>query len=172
MNAETRRSEILRALTASAGPVSAAALAQRCGVSRQVIVGDVAILRAGGANISATPRGYVLERETGMLPRTVACVHTGEQTRRELEIMVDNGCTVRDVIVEHPIYGQLTGSLELKSRYDVSQFVERLAKTEALPLCVLTDGVHLHTLLCPDEAAFERVKKELGREGFLFKEEE
>lgn len=172
MSADTRRSRILRALQSSIGPISAAALARELGVSRQVIVGDVAILRAGGAEISATPRGYVLERETGMLTRTVACVHTGEQTGHELEIMVDNGCTVRDVIVEHPIYGQLIGSLELKSRYDVSQFVARLARTEAQPLSMLTDGIHLHTLLCPDEAAFARVRAELAQEGFLFREEE
>lgn len=170
-NAETRRAEILRALRLSAGPLSAAALAQSCGVSRQVIVGDVAILRARGEAISATPRGYLMERDTGMLLRTLACVHTGAETRRELEIMVDNGCTVRDVIVEHPLYGQLTGALELKSRYDVGQFMERLTATEALPLSALTDGVHLHTLLCPNEEAFRRVKRDLDRQGFLLNDE-
>ena len=172
MNAEQRRREILDALKASAAPLSATALAQRWGVSRQIIVGDVAILRAGGERISATPRGYVLERETGMLVRTVACVHSGEDMRAELNIMVDNGCTVRDVIVEHPIYGQLIGSLELKSRYDVNQFVARSAESAATPLSALTDGIHLHTLLCPDAEAFCRVKAELKEYGFLLEEKD
>ena len=172
MKAEKRREAILARLMSSAGPVSAAALARDFGVSRQVVVGDVALLRAYGSEISATPRGYVLERDTGMLLRTLACSHSPEDMRRELEIMVDNGCVVRDVIVEHPIYGQLTGSLELKSRYDVGQFVSRSARAEALPLSALTDGIHLHTLLCPDEESYERVLEELGRAGFLLREDE
>ncbi len=172
MKAEQRREAILSRLKASAGPLSAAALARDYGVSRQVIVGDVALLRAFGSEISATPRGYVLERETGMIVRTLACTHSGADMKRELDIMVDNGCVVKDVIVEHPIYSQLIGSLELKSRYDVSQFVSRSAESEALPLSSLTDGIHLHTLLCPDEEAYMRVKAELSEAGFLLPEEE
>ena len=170
MTADERRAAILSRLGSSAGPVAASVLAAQFGVSRQVVVGDIALLRAHGSDISATPRGYVLERDTGMMERTVATVHSGGEMQRELNIMVDNGCIVRDVIVEHPIYGQLTGSLELKSRYDVKNFVERSAQAEALPLSSLTDGLHLHTLLCPDEESFERVRQELGEAGFLYGE--
>ena len=77
----------------------------------------------------------------------------------ELNTIVDNGCTVIDVIVDHPIYGQLTGPLQISNRYEVSQFIERCKKVE--PLSSLTDGIHLHTLSCPDEAAFERTKSAL-----------
>lgn len=171
MNAEVRRQEILKCLQKSGEPVSAASLASCFNVSRQVIVGDVALLRAGGADISATPRGYVLARDDGRTVRTVACVHSAEGMERELEIMVDNGCTVRDVIVEHPIYGQLTGRLELKSRYDVRQFVLRTAQEDARPLSALTDGIHLHTLECPDEEAYERVLRELDAAGILLHQE-
>ena len=172
MNAEARREAILFRLKGSAAPISATALARDFGVSRQVVVGDIALLRAFGNEISATPRGYVLERDTGMITRTLACIHSAEDMKLELDIMVDNGCVVKDVIVEHPIYGQLIGSLELKSRYDVSQFVSRSALSEALPLSSLTDGIHLHTLLCPDEEAYKRVVEELGVAGFLLPEEE
>ena len=168
MTANERRSAIAHELSASAAPISAGALAEKLGVSRQVIVGDIALLRAGGAQISATPRGYVLLRETGMLERSVACVHNAAQTETELNIMVDNGCTVRDVIVEHPVYGQLAGALDLHSRYDVRQFLQRSAETT--PLASLTDGIHLHTLLCPDEEAFQRVKCELADAGLLLAE--
>ena len=103
MRGEERRSALMDILRASVGPVSATALAEHLGVSRQIIVGDVALLRAGGENIAATPRGYICTRETCALRRTVACSHSAEQTGDELRIFVDNGCTVVDVIVEHPV---------------------------------------------------------------------
>lgn len=166
MRGEERRSALMDILRASVGPVSATALAEHLGVSRQIIVGDVALLRAGGENIAATPRGYICARETCALRRTVACSHSAEQTGDELRIFVDNGCTVVDVIVEHPVYGQLVGALDLRSRYDVEEFLRRSAG--AAPLSSLTEGLHLHTLLCPDDAALARVKNQLREKGFLF----
>ena len=168
MTAAQRRTVLLRALTEATQPISASALAEQCGVSRQIIVGDVALLRAGGSDILATPRGYVLARSGDWLVRRVACQHDAAGTEQELCIMVDNGCTVRDVIVEHSVYGQLTGLLELRSRYDVAQYLERAAGSA--PLCSLTDGIHLHTLLCPDETAFQRTKAALAAAGFLLEE--
>ena len=159
MEAAARRQAILDRLRTADRPVSASSLAAELNVSRQIIVGDIALLRAGGAEISATPRGYVLPRATDGITRTIACRHTLEQTGTELDILVDNGCTVLDVIVEHPVYGQLTGPLQISNRYEVSQFIERCKKAE--PLSSLTDGIHLHTLSCPDEAAFERTKSAL-----------
>ena len=167
MNAAERRNTIRNILACSDAPVSAASLAARLGVSRQVIVGDVALLRASGENISATPRGYVVGGHSIGLKRTVACVHTLEGMEDELLIMVDNGCTVLDVIIEHPVYGQLTGELCLSSRYDVRQFADRLINEGASPLSALTGGIHLHTLLCPDNAAFERTRSALSAAGFL-----
>ena len=170
MDAERRGAEIRQKLSRATAPVGAAALAGRFGVSRQVIVGDVALLRAGGAAVTATARGYVAERERTEPVRRVACRHTAGDMERELQIMVDNGCTVLDVIVEHPVYGQLTGALQLASRYDVQQFIRRA--DAAQPLSLLTEGVHLHTLSCPGEDAFARVVEELDRAGFLLRREE
>ncbi len=170
MDAAQRRSGILSVLEQAGQPVSAAALAREFSVSRQIIVGDVALLRAGGADIAATPRGYVLPRDAAALKRTVACVHDRDGMARELEIMVDNGCQVVDVVVEHPIYGQLTGQLHLSSRYDVQEFIRSVSKSSAKPLSDLTGGIHLHTLRCPSEAAFQRVRTQLDQAGFLLKE--
>ena len=167
MNAVNRRENIIRTLRQAADPVSAARLASALGVSRQIIVGDIALLRASGEKITSTPRGYVLS-EGGTSVYTLACVHGVEDTEKELNIMVDNGCTVINVTVEHPIYGQLTGQLQLSSRYDVSQFMEKLRKGEVAPLCQLTGGVHLHALSCPDEACFERTKAALADAGLLY----
>ena len=108
ITAEKRRAALIDCLTAANAPVSASALAAQFSVSRQVIVGDIALLRASGAEISATPRGYVIDRAPSGRSFTVACVHSCEDTAKELNIMVDNGCTVVDVIVEHPIYGQIS----------------------------------------------------------------
>ena len=169
MNALQRRKYIMGRLEEGGAPVSATVLAGELSVSRQIIVGDVALLRAGGARITATPRGYVLERPPEGRRFTIACRHTPEEMARELEIMVDNGCTVENVIVEHSVYGQLVGQLMLSSRYDVAEFIRKVSESGSKPLSDLTGGIHLHTLRCPDEAAFQRVQEELDREGLLVK---
>lgn len=170
MDAQERRQHIARRLDGAQGPVSATTLARECSVSRQIIVGDIALLRAAGANIVSTPRGYLVPREVGGRLRTLVCRHSAAELEPELNIMVDNGCTVIDVAVEHPVYGQLSGRLELSSRYDVGEFIRRVKEEGAKPLSVLTDGIHLHTLRCPDEDAFQRVRTALDAAGFLVKE--
>lgn len=167
MTAAQRRSAIYDQLTHATAPISAAALAQRYQVTRQVVVGDIALLRAEGRSITATPRGYMIPAETG-LKRTIACTHSAEDTQRELFAMVDCGCTVVDVVVEHPVYGQLTAPLALSSRYDVEQFIHRMSVSKAQPLSALTGGVHLHTLSCPSEAVFSHLKETLADMGMLY----
>ena len=100
MNADSRRKEILQLLERQSGPLSAGRLAGRLGVSRQIIVGDIALLRASGTDITATPRGYILTRKSEGIIYKIPCRHGAEDMCRELQIMVDNGCLVRDVIVE------------------------------------------------------------------------
>ena len=168
MRAEERRRAILKYLRQSSRPVSAGFLAERFSVSRQAVVGDVALLRASGADISATPRGYIILKADQGLIRRVACRHDAAGMEAELCAVVDQGCAVLDVIVEHPIYGQLTGPLRLSSRYDVAQFVDRCRQEAAAPLSQLTEGVHLHTVLCPDDGAGRRVREALERLGFLY----
>lgn len=161
MRAGERRQAILEYLRQSSRPVSAGYFAERFSVSRQVVVGDVALLRAAGEDISATPRGYVILKADRGFIRQVACQHDAGRMEAELCAVVDQGCAVLDVIVDHPVYGQLTGPLQLSSRYDVSQFLLRCKEEEARPLSDLTGGIHLHTLSCPDEAAFRRVQSAL-----------
>lgn len=167
MDAQERRQAIARRLEEASGPVSAAVLAREHSVSRQIIVGDIALLRASGADISATPRGYVILPAATGLVRRVAVQHGPDGMEAELNAMVDQGCTVVDVIVEHPLYGQLTGPLQLATRYDVQQFLKRCASADAQPLSNLTEGIHLHTLACPDQAAFDRVRETLRKLGIL-----
>ena len=153
MDAQERRQAIAHKLERAEGPVSASTLAREFSVSRQIIVGDVALLRAGGLDIAATPRGYVMPAQSAGLVRTLACRHRGDQMEAELNAVVDQGCTVVDVIVEHPIYGQLTGPLRLSNRYEVGQFIQRCREESAAPLSLLTEGIHLHTISCPGPEA-------------------
>ena len=169
MNAQARRAAIYEVLRQAKQPVSATALAKQFSVSRQVIVSDVALMRAAGSDIYATPRGYTVTREIGGIVRQIACQHGPEAMRDELNAMVDNGCTVLDVIVEYPIYGQFTGPLQISNRYEVEQFIDHCSKSDAQSLSRLTEGTHLHTLSCPDEEAFARVRAALEQLDILMK---
>lgn len=170
MRAAERRAAILKRLSQADSPISATALAHECDVSRQIIVGDVALLRASGEQIAATPRGYVYTHPDNGLIRQVAVLHTADQTEEELTICVDHGCAVLDVVVEHPVYGQLTGQLQVTSRYDVRLFMERMARESGHSLSELTDGIHLHTLRCQNEAAYLRTCQALDQAGILLKD--
>ena len=161
MNARERREKILQRLQQSDTAISASTLASEYSVSRQIIVGDIALLRAAGNEILATPHGYICERAHDGVICQVACRHDADRMQDELNAIVDQGCTVLDVIVSHPIYGQLTGQLDLSSRYEVAAFIEKSTNAAAQPISILTDGIHLHTLRCPDEAASERVRDAL-----------
>ncbi|MFQ9053326.1 MAG: transcription repressor NadR [Oscillospiraceae bacterium] len=166
MTAEQRRSRISARLHESHQPISATALARELGVSRQIIVGDVALLRAAGQAITATARGYVIPDAGRRAYRARwPAATTAPAPGTKLNAMVDCGCTVVDVIVDHPVYGQLSAPLHLRSRLDVEQFMARMEG--AAPLSQLTDGIHLHSLSCPDEASYEHLKARLRELGFL-----
>ena len=167
MTAAERRNEIKKTLTAATAPISASVLAAKFSVSRQVIVGDIALLRTAGENISATPRGYVIQRTAGGIVHQIVCLHNDVGMIEELNTIVDHGCKVLDVIVEHTVYGALSGELNISTRYDVSLFHEKIKEASVQPLSILTGGVHIHTLACPDEEAFGRVVKELKEKGIL-----
>ena len=149
MQNEARRAEILSTLAKSQRPISATTLAAAYHVSRQSIVGDIALLRASGADIIATSRGYLLAAASRqpLLKKTIACRHDAAAMREELYIAVDEGCTVADVSVEHPLYGELRGQLQLSTRHEVDAFLARSAECAAQPLSLLTSGIHLHTLV-------------------------
>ena len=172
MNAVQRREVILERLSNADAPVIASVMAAELGVSRQIVVGDVALLRAGGAAIEATPRGYQFHPAPGGYTGILACVHrTAEEMRTELYAVVDQGGTVVDVAVENPLYGELRGNLNLSSRYDVDNFIQQAADTPECLLSRMTGGVHLHTLRCPDEKTFHRIEAALENAGVLYKKE-
>ncbi|MBQ0058917.1 MAG: transcription repressor NadR [Lachnospiraceae bacterium] len=167
MTAEERRLAILEQLRNTTSPLSASLLAGEYSVSRQIIVGDVALLRAGGASIIATPRGYLLQSAPSKHHAQIACCHDSDDMKKELYALVDEGCTVVDVIVEHPLYGQLTGLLGVSNRHEVDEFIKRCEEADALPLSVLTEGIHLHTIETNDPDNIKRAVMKLERLGFI-----
>jgi transcriptional regulator of NAD metabolism len=169
LETEKRRDVLLALLRERSEPVTGTDLAQRFAVSRQVIVQDIAILRAAGEQVLATPQGYLIpQAEKKSAVRTVvACRHTREQIADEIGIVVDNGGKVLDVIVEHPVYGEMRGNLMIANRRDLAIFLEQLGKTEANPLSALTGGVHLHTLEASDNQVLQEIVASLSEAGFL-----
>lgn len=170
MSGAERRQLILNVLQKSDKPIPGKALADQTGVSRQVIVTDIALLKTKNLPIIGTNRGYLFVDETprdNMHKRVIVCQHTPKETQIELKAIVDSGVTVIDTIVEHPFYGELTGTLMIRSRYDVEQFIEVMENGEAGLLSELTDGVHIHTLEADSPDKLERACTKLAELGIL-----
>ena len=63
MNTAQRRTEILKLLQQEEKPVAARAMASQFGVSRQVIVQDIALIRAEGNDVISTNRARSLYKD-------------------------------------------------------------------------------------------------------------
>lgn len=174
MTGRERREHILRLIQEAQTPITGAELASRFGVSRQVIVQDIALLRAKGAEILATPQGYttITPHDTAIHRAVIAVRHDRSRTAEELNVLVDRGLRIVDVVVEHPLYGEQRGLLMLETRDDVADFMRRLEETNAPLLSSLTDGVHLHTVEARRPEAIQRARDELRRLGILLSETE
>lgn len=174
VSAEERRTLLLQLLQSSKSHVTGTELAQACGVTRQVIVADIALLRAAKHPIIATPQGYQYQNYISSTPqkytRVIPVRHSYEQTEIELFTMVDYGLHVLDVIVEHPIYGEITGALRLNNRRDVHKFLESLGKSNAYLLSSLTAGVHLHTVEADSLEMIEEACQALDKQKILLKD--
>ena len=162
-----RLDELERILREASGPVCGTELAERLGVSRQAVVQDVAHLRNRGIPVVATAHGYVLQPSGGVARRLVAVRHEQEDIFDELVTVVEAGGRVVDVVVDHPVYGELRGTVGCSTRAEVVRFVHLLTSTGQRPLSSLADGFHLHTLEAPDEATLDRVEQALREKGFL-----
>lgn len=169
MNTDERRIKIKSLLEKQENPMSASSIAKKFGVSRQVIVGDIALLRASGCEIIATPRGYVIEKEknTSDIDKTIACRHDDEKMKDEIYTILDLGGALIDVTVEHSVYGEICAPLHIFSRFDAKSFINKIKNNQSRPLCDLTDGVHLHKIRCSDEESYNRIIKALKEKGIL-----
>ena len=172
METGPRREQILHLLESQHKPVSGTVLARLFQVSRQVIVQDIALLRAENKNILSTNKGYVLFQPTteDSTHKLVVCVsHSTEDNEKELNCIVDNGGHVLDVSVEHDLYGQISADLIIKNRADVLEFIEHMNQGHSKPLKVLTSDIHYHTIEATDRSILNRIESKLDSLGFLIK---
>lgn len=170
MEGDERRSYILKLLSDTDVPISGTDIAKKCNVSRQIIVQDIALLRATNKNILSTYKGYLMfhpNTDKISFKRTFLVYHTDDQIQDELYTIVDCGGKILDVSVTHEIYGQIMADLILNNRLDVNDFLYKLEHTPAQPLKVLTGGLHCHTVEAVSEEILDAVEEQLRKKGYL-----
>lgn len=166
MTGSDRRQEILKNIKESDRPVSGSKLAKDYDVSRQVIVQDIALLRASGYDIISTNRGYVLEGQS-CAERVFKVRHTDEQLETELCTIVDLGGQVKNVMVNHKVYGHIEAELGITSRRKVKEFLEDIESGKSTPLKNITSDYHYHTVTADSEETLGLIEDELRKLGFL-----
>ncbi|MFP4481781.1 MAG: transcription repressor NadR [Thermovirgaceae bacterium] len=162
-----RLKKLVKLLETADGPKSGSELAEAFFVSRQAVVQDIALLRKQGVPIAATPQGYVLQEGPERFRRIFAVRHEPGDIAEELGSIVNAGGHVLDVIVDHPIYGEIRGNIHVKTREDVTRFVNLLNSTGQSPLLSLSRGFHLHTVEADNENVLDDVERILEEKGFL-----
>lgn len=170
MNAVERRKKITEIISTSSEPVTGNELASMLSVTRQVVVQDIALLKAGGLQVVATPSGYMMINIVikGRHVKVFTCRHMSlEQAKAELKIIVANGGKVRDVIIEHPVYGEISGTLMLHTMEAVENLIERLKQKDSQMLSSVTDGIHMHTVEAEDERTLDVIEEKLRKAGIL-----
>lgn len=168
MNSQERRNYIKDILEKEKEPLKGYILSEKFGVTRQIIVKDIAILRAAGINIISTPKGYTIPKnKNDRIKKIIALYHSVEDIEDELSTIVKFGGVVEDVIIEHKLYGEIRGILMIKSLLDVKNFILKLDDYKNEPLCILTGGIHLHTISTKDENSLKNILRELKNKNYL-----
>lgn len=171
MDSSARREKILQILQESSSAVTGTALSKACNVSRQIIVGDVAILRAQGIAIISTPRGYQLVTPAAPgCTQVFVCCHGSDLMEAELSAIVDNGGIVHNVVIEHDVYGNLEGTLNLHSRRDIQQYIKRMHDSHAEMLSTISGGIHTHLVEAATEEELDAISQALRDVGVLYKD--
>ena len=168
MNSKERREYIKNLLVTNDNTYKGQFLAAKFGVTRQVIVKDIAIIRAEGVNIIATPEGYLIpSEESNFVRRVIAVSHGRNDIYNELECIVRFGGVIEDVTVEHPLYGEIRAMLMIKTLVDIEEFTKKFNVSSVQPLSYLTKGIHLHTIKADNEEIMESIIKELEEKNYL-----
>ncbi|MCQ2442085.1 MAG: transcription repressor NadR [Oscillospiraceae bacterium] len=166
MNTSLRRAEILTILRRASAPVAAKELASHFHVSRQVIVQDLAVIRASTAGIISTNRGYIIQQESSFT-REFKVRHTEEMVEKELNLIVDYGGTVKNISVSHRVYGRITAEMDIRSRQDVQEYIQTIGESASDPLGTVTSGYHYHLVEASSEERLDRIEEKLRENGFL-----
>ena len=166
MTTSERRAKILKILQMSSQPVAGKEFAAKFGVSRQVIVQDMAVLRASTPGILSTTRGYSLQKEL-LCTREFKLWHPQEETSRELNLIVDCGGSVKNTSISHRVYGRVTVDMDIHSRQDVAEFIDNLKDSQSSVLSSATSGYHYHLVEAASEERLDLIEQRLREAGFL-----
>ena len=166
MKATERRTAIANFLLAQNSAISGSELSEKFGVSRQIIVQDITVLKGSGYDILSTHHGYVIQKSP-LKERVFKLLHTTEQTEDELSLIVDLGGTVVDVFVWHKVYGKLVAPLNIFSNFHVKQFIEGVRTGKSSELMNITGGYHYHTVRAESEEILNKIGKALGERGYV-----
>lgn len=169
MKSSDRRKSLITLLLNSQEPLSGGDLAEKFEVSRQIIVGDIAVLRASGYEIISTHHGYIVN-ETPLVERVFKVRHSREQTEDELSLIVGLGGTVVDVFVWHKVYGKLEAKLNIFSDMHIRQFIEGVRSGKSTELMNITGGYHYHTVRAESEEILDSIYSALEERGYIVPE--
>ncbi|MBQ2288338.1 MAG: transcription repressor NadR [Lachnospiraceae bacterium] len=169
MKAAERRKEIANYLMAEGKAISGGALSDKFGVSRQIIVQDISVLKATGYDILSTHSGYVIQGSP-FVERVFKLYHTTNQTEDELNTIVDLGGMVVDVFVWHKVYGKLVVPLNIFSRLHVKQFIEGVRSGKSIELMNITGGYHYHTVRAETKEVLDQIEKALKHKDYIVPE--
>ena len=164
MDLRERRIEIIKILQEAKEPISGKDLAERFGLSRQVIVKDIGILKAEGVEIISTNRGYKI-KDKQVCEMVVKVKHDKSAIGDELNILVDINITIKDIFIVHKVYGTIRKNLDISSRNGVRIFLKNLENDA--PLLRLTDGVHYHSLVAKNLDDMEKALNILREKKYL-----
>lgn len=170
MTGEERRMQILDMLKEQGPPLSGTALAKQFHVSRQVIVQDIALMRAENHSILSTNKGYIYrtaETENTQPKRVFFVKHSTQQVLDEFMTVIELGGKILDVAVEHEIYGQIRADLLIETTQDANDFSQKILNCKDNPLKILTDDCHYHTVAAPSEKLLDLIEKEFLQKGYL-----
>lgn len=165
MDGQARRNKIIELIRDADRPVSGTALAKTLDVSRQIVVQDIALIRATGVDIVSTNRGYVVSSEV-RYERIVKSVHTEDQIQEELFAIVDCGGYVENIIVNHRFYNRIEAPLNIRSRLDAKEYIETIKSGKSKSLSSATSGYHYHTISADSEQTLDIIEEELKAKGF------
>ena len=166
MTGAERRADIIKQIENSRSPVSGTKLASMYEVSRQVIVQDIALIRASGYDVLSTNRGYALNAPI-KCSRILKVRHTDEQTEEELNAIVDMGGSVDSVIINHRVYGRMEAELGIRSRRNVQTFLKDIKEGKSSPLKNITSNYHYHKVEADSEETLDLIEQMLREKGFL-----
>ena len=166
MKANDRRKAIVNLLLSSTDAISGGKLSEEFGVSRQIIVQDITVLKGSGYDILSTHNGYII-RKSPLKERIFKLHHTTEQTEDELTTIVDLGGTVVDVFVWHKVYGKMVASLNIFSPMHVKQFIEGVRSGKSTELMNITGGYHYHTVRAESDEILDKIANALEKRQYI-----